>query len=289
MDAPRSNDAGDGAGGSSETTDRRNPEDLLPRFEDRCARGMDPRRVETSTMNPSAVSSEIASPPLPRPGVAAWVRVAVVCLLLVASGVIRLAQVRRVDAALASGRQSPFPLETIPHVLGSWKGEGTEMDDTIVRATGSTDRITRRYVDQRTGVGLDVIVLYGPTSDMFIHRPELCYPKAGYTPFGDVNSRPVPLGKSAVPFKSLAYTKGEGGQAEFQEIYCSWRYNGQWFLDVSDPKRSERIPGMYKVQVARRISATENRAIDNPAEAFVELLVAEIERRIAAASSAPAP
>lgn len=223
--------------------------------------------------------------PVPKLSSGAWARVIVACLLLVISGGVRLWQAKKVDAALESGKQSPFPLESIPISLKSWKGEETKMDDQIVRATGSTDRITRRYIDQRTGVNLDVIVLYGPTSDMFIHRPELCYPKAGYVQFGDAKRRSIPLGKVSIPFKTLAYTKGEGGQTEIQEIHCAWRYSGHWFMDVSNPKQSERIPGMYKVQVSRRISPTENRDLDNPAEAFIELLVSEIERRISGEAS----
>lgn len=192
---------------------------------------------------------------------------------------------RRVDAALKLGRQSPFPLETLPMSLKSWKGIETQMDEQIVRATGSTDRITRHYVDQRTGVNLDVIVLYGPTSDMFIHAPELCYPKAGYSFFGETRERSIPIGKGKVPFRSVAFTKGEGGQTEIQEVYYSWRYNGRWSTSVSSPKQSERIPGMYKVQVSRRISPAESRDFDNPSEAFLELLVAEIEKNITGESA----
>lgn len=217
-----------------------------------------------------------------------WVRLALACLILVASGGVRLWQSKRVDAALQIGRQSPFSLDQIPESLMSWKGQPTEMDEQIVRATGSTDRLTRRYVDQRTGVSLDVIVLYGPTSDMFIHSPELCYPKAGFQAFGESQERAIPIGPGSVPFRSLAYLKGEGGQTEIQEIYYAWRYNGHWSTSVSSPKDSERIPGMYKVQLARRISATESREFDNPIEAFLELLIPEIERRIGGERPTPA-
>lgn len=217
----------------------------------------------------------------------AWFRLALACVVVAASGGVRLWQAGKVDAALEAGRQSPFPLEQIPTTLKSWKGETTEMDEKIVRATGSTDRITRRYVDQRTGVNLDVIVLYGPTSDMFIHSPELCYPKAGFHTSGDARSCRVPVGKGTVPFRSLVFAKGEGGHTELQEIYYSWRYNGRWTPNVSSPKESQRIPGMYKVQIARRVFANENLEHDNPAEAFLEVLIPELERRFAGEPTGP--
>jgi hypothetical protein len=172
--------------------------------------------------------------------------------------------------------------------LGTWAGTPTEMDPRIVDATGSTDHVTRRYVDGRTGVILDVIVLYGPTSNVFIHSPELCYPKAGFASAGDTMSRQIPCPGGPVPFRSLAYTKGEGSQADRQEVYYSWRYNGRWSTSVSSPKESARIPGMYKVQVARRISPRESRAVSNPCESFLELLLPDLEARMTG-SPPPSP
>lgn len=221
------------------------------------------------------------------PSAGDFVRLTLVCLILAGSGFARIWQARRVDAALAGGRQSPFPLESVPLDLKSWKGEPTELDEQIVRATGSTDRITRHYVDQRTGVNFDLIILYGPTSDMFIHAPELCYPKAGFRPFGDAKERSIPGPNGRIPFRSLAYSKGEGGRREIQEIYYSWRYNGRWSTSVSSPKQSERIPGMYKIQLARRITSEESRDFDNPAEAFLEILLPEFERRLSGEPSNP--
>ena len=201
--------------------------------------------------------------------------------MVLGSGGVRLWQTKGVEAALALGRESPFPLKTIPATLGSWVGKDTELDPKIVEATGSTDQITRHYVDQRTGVAIDVIVLYGPTSDIFIHAPELCYPKAGYASVGDPFERPIRSKEDSAPFRSLAYSKGEAGKVELQEVYYSWRYDGRWSTVVSSPKRSERIPGMYKVQIARRLLPNESRILDNPCEAFLEVLIPDVEARIA--------
>ena len=217
----------------------------------------------------------------PRP----WGRVAMVVVVLVASGLVRGRQERRVEAALAGGRESPFPLATIPEILGDWVGTPIEMDARLVEATGSSDHITRRYIDQRTGVAVDAIVLYGPTSDIFIHSPELCYPKAGYAQAGETYDRRVASGGIDVPVRSLAFQKGDPSQPERQEVYFSWRYNGRWSTSVSSPKQSERIPGMYKVQVARRISPRESRTIDNPCEDFLGALFPDLESRIAGRSS----
>ena len=159
------------------------------------------------------------------------------------------------------------------------------MDPKIVRITGSTDLIARRYVDRQTGVGLDVIVLYGPTVDMIFHMPEVCYPSAGFDPLPGAFDRPIVVEKPGldpftVPFRALAYTKGEGGLADSQEVYYSLRYGGQWSTRTASHKASKRISGMYKIQLSRRITDREKRDVDNPCEPFLAAMVGEIEARL---------
>jgi hypothetical protein len=244
-------------------------------------------------MSVSAPSPTTKAPPPPPPsrGVAPLAhllaRAGLACALVLGSGAVRWWQARRVDAAMAQGREAPFPLAQVPINLGTWEGTTTELDPLIVEATGSSDHITRRYVDRRTGVALDVIVLYGPTHDVFIHSPELCYPKAGFTGFGETIERPIRCPGGNVPFRSVAYTRGDTGHGENQEVYFSWRYNGRWSTTVTTPKQSERIPGMYKVQIARRIARGESRTLDNPCESFLEVLIPDLEARITASARSP--
>ena len=213
-----------------------------------------------------------------------WVRLAVVAVILAASGGTRLWQEYRLVESLQRGRNSPFALADLPMTIDAWKGQNATMDPRIVRGSGSTDIVTRRYINQRTGVSLDVVILYGPTSDMFIHTPELCYPAAGFEILPGTVERPIAVegtGAETVPFRSLAFTKGEGGLADTQEVYYSLFYDGRWTTQSTSPKASQRIPGMYKVQLSRRISTRERRDLDNPCEPFLASLVGEIEARMA--------
>ena len=115
---------------------------------------------------------------------------ALACALLLASGGVRWMQARAVEARLGRDKESPFPLESLPMAVGDWSGEKTELDPLIVARTGSNDLITRRYVNQATGVALDVIVMHGPASEVFVHSPTNCYPRAGYNASGDT-ARPA--------------------------------------------------------------------------------------------------
>jgi hypothetical protein len=216
-------------------------------------------------------------------------RVGLVCALLIGSAAVRWWQERRIAGELAEGRErARFDLKTIPMTIGPWKGSDTVLDPQIARATGADQHVTRRYVNGDTGVGLDLILLYGPAVEMYTHIPEYCYPAAGYATAGEVVNREVVAGSYKAPFRSLVYSKGEGAQADLQEVYYSWWRNGFWSPDIGTQKQFERIPSMYKVQLARRITGRERRDVGNPCEAFLKELLPQIERRIATSQTASA-
>jgi len=232
-------------------------------------------------------AQELLPAPVARRGlgsVGLWVRVGLAVALLAASAAGRAWQARRVDQMLREGRVAPFPLSDIPRTLGTWTGHDEEMDQIIARATGSTDRLNRVYQDSVTGQKVSVIVLFGPSSEMFIHAPEVCYPGAGYECMAGPFARDLVVGEDRWPFRELVYHKGEGGNADQQDIYYSWRYGGRWTVEGSNAKTFERIPGMYKVQVARPAKDQELKmlTVGNPCEAFLTQLMPEIEKRIQA-------
>jgi EpsI family protein len=213
-----------------------------------------------------------------------WLRVVLVCALLVGSGAVRSWQAGNVGAMLEAGRKPSFALKEVPLTLGSWRGADANLDPQIARRTGASEAIFRRYVNQATGAVVELIVLYGPAAELFIHMPEICYPAAGYTQSAGPDSRVVTADGVEAPFRSLVFVKGQGAEADIEEVYYSWRYQGRWTPALGTMKQFERIPGMYKVQLARRLTEQERRDVGNPCESLLEVLVPEIERRLAPAS-----
>jgi hypothetical protein len=219
----------------------------------------------------------------PRP-LGVWARVVLGCALLAGSGALRYWQQARIEKGLKDGKVSPVPLEGLPKTLGDWEGRDEELDPQIARLTGSTDHVFRTYVDGRTGVALDVIVLYGPAVEMKLHAPEQCYPAAGYETAEGPDYRAIETERGDIPFCSLVFTKGEGGQAERQEVYYTWRYGGRWTPHRGAHKEMERTPSMYKVHLARRLTEREARDAGGPCEDFLKLLLPAMERLIGAPS-----
>jgi hypothetical protein len=245
--------------------------------------------------SPAALADPVALPPdepsdapaaAPRRGRSRWlwVQVALGVILLGTSAAGRAWQARRVDQMLRDGRVSPVRLASLPKVLGPWVGDDETMDSAIARATGSTDSIFRNYQHRITGQKISLIVLFGPSTEMYVHSPENCYPAAGYAKVEGPKYRAISSAGAAGswPFFETVFSKGEGGQGEQQEVYCTWRYSEAWTPGLTSPKGFERIPGMFKVQVGRRIRETELHLlhVDNPCESFLAQLMPELDRRI---------
>lgn len=215
--------------------------------------------------------------------------VALACALLAVAGALRWWQERRVLDVLAGVGAPPFPLADLPTHLGPWRitDEGElELDPEVERILGCTDYIRRIYLNDQIGVRLELLVLYGPAT--VAHRPDLCYPGAGYEQVDGPRTRTVEVPGRAVAYDSLVFEKGEGSAADRQQVSYSLRYGGRWTPETNQ-KEFGRMAGMYKIQLARRIGAHERLDAGTPSEAFLDLMLPEIERRIAAGDTPASP
>lgn len=241
----------------------------------------------------SLATADAAQVPAVASGRGLWPRVALAVVLLAASAGGRAWQASRVDQMLREGRKPPFALKDLPMTLGPWRGQDEVVDEQIIRTTGSTDSIFRTYQHQVTGQCVSLLVLFGPSTEMYGHTPEVCFPSSGYQELKGPRSRVVRSGRSSWPFRELVYTKGEGGQTDIQEVYYTWRSSGRWSPDPGGYKTLERIPSLFKVQAGRRFfgaGEVDLRDVGNPCEDSLALMMAEIDRRIAeAASRGPRP
>jgi hypothetical protein len=75
----------------------------------------------------------------------------------------------------------PHALEELPMTLGMWHGRDVSMDPRIVSAADAEAYLSREYVNAKTGEVARVWVAYGaPSRDFAPHRPDVCYPGAGW-------------------------------------------------------------------------------------------------------------
>jgi len=75
------------------------------------------------------------------------------------------------------------PLETIPLVIGDWKGEDKPIDEQIQKAITYDKAICRVYRDPYgREIGVMVIFWEASTSIQWYHHPDVCFPNRGFAP-----------------------------------------------------------------------------------------------------------
>lgn len=209
----------------------------------------------------------------------------VASVMLVASGLVHMWQDRRMEAAARDSAESPFPLANLPLQIGSWKvrGDDIKMDDKTIQIAGCSDYVTRIYSDEATGAVISVLVAYGPAEKLVNHTPAVCYPAVGFDLQASPNDRTFSAGNSSVCFRSFVFLKANELAAERVHVYSGFRHAGRWTPDSSDSrKRFRHEPGMFKIQVQRRLGPNERCDPGNPIEVFLADLVPELNRSILA-------
>ena len=230
-----------------------------------------------------------------RPGPRPWRWAAIACLMLGASGLVRIAQEQQFAEAAETAEAAPFPMRSLPAEIGSWRmvGEERTLPEETLQIAGCSDYISRQYIDDRIGVTLLVLVAFGPAERVFGHSPLACFPAVGYERVAGPRRRMVAAGSDTLPdedgapFDALVYSRPNGGAADLVEVYYSFRHAGLWSpTAASTSKQFRHRPAMFKIQVERPIVPGEVAAEqESPTEEFLAALVPIIERRLAEASA----
>ena len=106
-------------------------------------------------------------------------------LLLILSGVLYRGVTSRLQAAYQSPVKLPMPLSDFPKEIGNWVGTDIPIRSTTkeyMEQNFADDYLSRRYVNSKTNTWADVYVVYCSSRPGGIlgHRPDVCYPGAGW-------------------------------------------------------------------------------------------------------------
>ena len=251
------------------------------------AQVIDPPSAPSPTPGPIAGATADARPTARGP--IAWALGA--SLLLVSSGITRAVQSSGYAKEQSYPVNCPFPLSSIPRTIGDWKVAGggeAALDPLTIRISGSTDHILRTYVDEMTGVMLSVLVLFGPAEPVLPHTPQICYPASGHKAIGDPVDLDIKIGDSETArFRCSVFAKSGGRAIIRNAVYHSFLLEQLWTPAVATQKFPRKNPGIFKVQIQRRIGDVESVGKDEPIEGFVQQLLPLLEKMIADAQARP--
>lgn len=111
-----------------------------------------------------------------------WPAVVVALLVLLAAGTTYRLLANHLERApgttpIARGTLAHLPLE-----FGPWHGHDQAVDGAVIRAADVDDYVYRSYVRQTDQQTVGLWIAFGVRArDLMPHRPEVCYPGAGWT------------------------------------------------------------------------------------------------------------
>jgi len=174
-------------------------------------------------------------------------------------------------ASIDSAAFERFPLQ-----IGNWTGQDVPIDDAIVRATDTDAHINRRYSRQNASKYVGLYVAYGVRArELMPHRPEVCYPMAGWT-LVYKRSVELPLSdKMQLPCRILQFSRGTLNMAKVL-VLNYYIIDGQYCGDVSLLRsKASRGSGTvrYAVEVQIVTSVTNNMIADSAAKMVCDFAV----------------
>jgi len=157
-----------------------------------------------------------------------------------------------------AGNHVAMPAGTLAHLplaLGEWTGQEVPLDPAIIKETGTDDHLNRLYARGPLDPPVGLYVAYGVRArDLMPHRPDVCYPGAGWTL---EDSKPIDLsldGGAILPCRLYRFSRGTLGK-ETITVLNYYLVDGQYSPDVA-LLRSKAWQGTGSIQYMVQVQVT---------------------------------
>lgn len=142
-------------------------------------------------------------------------------------------------------------LEDLPRQFGNWKAQGDDeaMPEEAIRELQCAGYFNRRYVNQKLGRDVTVMLMVGPSGPLIRHPPEICYGNRANKLLQDPTDIGITTSDSRRhTFRLLRYKNPSSVSGEFSVCY-GWSDDGTWSVPSSPRVRFGGAPLLYKIQV----------------------------------------
>lgn len=218
-----------------------------------------------------------------------WPAVLAAVALFVTGGMSYRASATRLNGV---GDSVPLPrgtLASIPLQIGEWYGEDVPLDEEIVTRTDTDDHINRVYLRRGGREGVAVFVAYGVRMrDLMPHRPEVCYPGAGWVFDGTQQASPPDVQSVKIPCQIHHFRRG-GFDGRSVTVLNYYIVDGERHADVA-VLRALGARGPSSARYVARVQVTSLKdftrsAAEELVRAFAQEFAPIVEERIEQAVS----
>jgi hypothetical protein len=141
----------------------------------------------------------------------------------------------------------PVHLDASSLNLGDWKGRDDSVDARQLERAGISSYAMRRYVQERSGAQVSVLLVGGRGGPIAVHTPEVCYAGRGYQTIGAVERRVLRWDGDAAEFFRADFGKPQAPLGERVRIYWSWNVKGQWKVADNPRLAFAHYPSLHKL------------------------------------------
>jgi EpsI family protein len=157
----------------------------------------------------------------------------VASFVMLVFGVAYYAVASRLQGPAIASPVAPDLLEQLPLQIGNWIGQDIPMDEDIVRATDTDAHVSRRYSRQGGADSVTLFVGCGFSRyDQTLHRPEICYQRAGWTLTDEYPAELQQSGGGKLPCTILKCSRA-GLQTERTTVLHYYIVDGQPYGNIS--------------------------------------------------------
>lgn len=174
---------------------------------------------------------------------------------------------RAVETAVAN-------LDSVPRSVGDWKAEPlpSDLDDKAIPG-----QLYLRYVNQKTGDSITLVLLCGRPGPVAIHTPDVCYGASGFKVGRKADFTP-PGFKDAHFFTTEAQHSSAADQTRLR-IFWSWFAAGRWEAPENPRVSFTRLPVLYKLHISRDMAADVPLDQD-PCADFLRQMLPELQKAL---------
>lgn len=184
------------------------------------------------------------------------VAAAVAAAILFACGIGYRVLAARLARPVESSPLPPGTLAKFPLELADWSGREVPMDQAVIRATDTDDLLNRNYTRRSGGDSVGFYVAYGVRArDLMPHRPEVCYPGAGWTLNSSEPAQVTLKDGSRLACQLYRFTKGAGLTDQRIVVLNYYIIDGAYCADVS-ALRSSAWRGQDAVNYTAQVQVT---------------------------------
>jgi hypothetical protein len=197
---------------------------------------------------------------------------------IVASGVVHGYWTGRWDAA-DNAERSAARLRQLPLRLGDWQGQDLAVDPAEVGKVSAY--LYRRYINQRNGASVAVILASGRPGPVSIHTPDVCYTASGYeSARWEVIAPSLDPSLPAAQFKTAHFVKTKSAGQTHLRVFWAWNAGGAWAVPENPRLAFAGYPVLYKLHMVRDMASANEPLEEDPGMDLLRLLVAEFHKSV---------